>query len=162
MEDLAAAAGVSRGTLYSHFSSRRALVGTALLHVISEANATLAGLDPALSPDASIAELVATSWSVLGDMAGLRADAGAELGVWELRRPHQEPADRIRELVIRGRRDGAFRTDQNLNWQMECFFAVVQAGASLTRTEEPACTDPTAVIVATVRAVLAAELAASE
>jgi hypothetical protein len=130
--------------------------------VASEANTTLTGLDPALSPEDAVAALVATSWRALGDMAGLWAAARGELDEWELMRLHQEPADLIRKLVIRGRRDGAFRTDQNVNWQVACISAIARAGASLTRPEDPVPTDPTDAIVATVRTVLAAEPAASE
>lgn len=162
MGDIAVAAGVSRGTLYSHFAGRRALVGAALRRVMSEANTTLTGLDPALSPEDSVAALVANSWRVLGDMAGLLAAVGGDLSPPELRRLHQESADRIRTLMMRGRRDGTFRTDQNVNWQMESIYAIVRAGASLTRSEDRSWTDPADAIVATVRRVLAAQPAASE
>lgn len=63
---------------------------------------------------------------------------------------------------MRGRRDGVFRTDQNLNWQMECIYAIVRAGASLTRSEDRSWKDPADAIVATVRMVLAAAPAASD
>lgn len=163
MAEIAVASGVSRGTLYSHFASRRALVRAALQRVVSEANTTLMGLDDAaFPPDDAVAALVATSWRALSDMAGPWAAAGGELSPWELRRLHQQPADRIRKLVMRGRRDGAFRTDQNVNWQMECISAIARAGASLTRPDDPAPSDPTDAIVATVRTVLAAAPAASE
>lgn len=161
MEEIAISAGVSRATLYGHFSSRQALVASALHRAASEANALLSGLDPTLPPEDAVAALIATSWRVLGDMAGIWTVASGELSAWELRRLHQEPADRIRRLLLRGRRDGAFRTDQNVHWQVECIYAIAQAGVSLTRTNEPACTDPAATIAATVRAVLAAEPAES-
>jgi len=163
MEEIAVTSGVSRGTLYSHFPSRCALVRAALHLVVSEANMTLTGLDdPALSPEDAVAALVATSWRVLSDMAGLWAAAGCELGQWELRRLHQDTTGRIRQLVMRGRRDGTFRTDQKVHWQIECIYAIARAGASLSRPEDPAPIDPTDAIVATVRTVLAAEPAASE
>lgn len=162
MEEIAGAAGVSRGTLYSHFPTRRALVGAVLRRAASKANATLAGLDPTLPPGDAVDALVGSSWRVLGDMAGIWTAARGELSPRELTQLHQEPADRVRRLVMRGRRDGSFRTDQNVNWQVECIYAIIRAGASLHRTEEPACADLATVIVATVRAVLAAEPAASE
>lgn len=95
-------------------------------------------------------------------LADLWVAAGGELSPWELRGLRQEPADRIGKLLMRGRRDGAFRTDQNVNWQMECIYAIIQAGASLTRSGDPAPTDPAVTIVTTLRTVLAAEPAASE
>jgi TetR/AcrR family transcriptional repressor of mexCD-oprJ operon len=163
MGEIAVAAGVSRGTLYSHFPSRHALVRAALHLVVSEANMTLKGLDdPALSPGDAVAALVATSWRVLSHMASLWAAAGCELGPWELRRLHQDTMSRISKLVMHGRRDGTFRTDQNVQWQMECIYAIARAGASLSRPEDPAPIDPTDAIVATVRTVLAAAPAASE
>jgi TetR/AcrR family transcriptional repressor of mexCD-oprJ operon len=161
MEDIAVASGVSRGTLYSHFSTRQALIEAVLRREVQDGNTTLTGLDPALSPEDAVTTLVATSWRVLSDMAGLWAAAGGELSPWELRRLRQEPADRIRALLMRGRRDGAFRTDQNVAWQMECIYAIARAGASLSRLEDPTCTDPADAIAATVRAVLATEPAAS-
>ncbi|WP_344059329.1 hypothetical protein [Microbacterium pumilum] len=124
---------------------------------------TLTGLDdPALSPQDAVAPLVATSWRMLNDMAGLRAAAGGELSPRELRRLHQDTTGRIRTLVMRGRRDGTFRTDQTVHWQMYCIYAIARAGASLSRPEDPGPIDPTDAIVATVRTVLAAEPAASE
>ena len=162
MEEIAATAGVSRGTVYSHFSSRRALIEAALRRVVSASNETLGGLNPALSPEEAVGALVATAWRVLGGMAGLCAAAGGELTPWELSQLRQVPTDRIRRLLMRGRRDGVFRTDQNVNWQMECIHAIIRAGASLNGSEDRSWTDPADVIVATVRTVLAAAPAASD
>ena len=63
---------------------------------------------------------------------------------------------------MRGRRDGTFRADHNVKWQLECIYAIVRAGASLTRSEDRSWTDTTDAMVATVRTVLAAEPAGFE
>lgn len=112
-----------KGTLYSHFASRRALVGAALHRVGVRSEHDADGTARGAVPEDPVAALVAASRRVLGDMAGLWVAAGGELSLWELRRLRHEPADRIRKLVMRGRRDGTFRTDQNVNWQMECICA---------------------------------------
>lgn len=162
MEEIAAAAGVSRGTLYSHFPSRRELVIVTLRQVLTQANARLAGIDPTLSPGDSVDALVATSWRVLSQFAGISAAAEGELSRSELRRLHHEPADRIRRLVMRGRGDGTFRTDQDVSWQVECIYAIIRAGASLGRTDRPPRRDAAAEMATTVRAILAAAPAGSE
>jgi len=84
-----------------------------------------------------------TSRSSPASAAALWATAGGELSAWELRRLRQATADRIRKLVLRGRRDGTFRADHNVKWQLECIYAIVRAGASLTRSEDRSWTDTT-------------------
>ena len=105
MEDIAAAAGVSRATLYAHFRSRQALVETTLRRVLCEANAQIAALDPELTPEEAVDALLATSWRLLSQFDGLTIAAEGEVSSRELRRMHDEPADLMRRLLVQGRGD---------------------------------------------------------
>lgn len=156
MGEIAAAAGVSRSTLYSHFASRQTLVVTTLNRMLSHANAQFAALDPTLSPENAVAALVGTSWKLLGQFHGVSAAAVGHVSPQELRRLHDEPADHIRRLLARGRDDGSFRIDQDLSWQVECVYAISRAGAALLKTARSAQVDPSAEVVTSLRAVLAA------
>lgn len=161
LSDIALAAGVSRGTLYGHFAGRRPLLVAAFRMMRSEVDRQLANLDPELSAPEALDELVATSWWVLGHCAGMTIAARAEVTSLELQRLHDEPLTRIRKLLARGRREGLFRTDQSLEWQVECFYAIVQAGASQIRDGRMPAPEAAAQMVTTIRAVLQAEAAAS-
>ena len=159
--DIAAAAGVSRGTLYGHFASRRALIVATFQWMMSEVDRQLAGLDPDLPAPESLDEVVATSWWVLGHCAGMMVAARPEISARELRRLHDEPLARIRTLLVRGRSDGVFRSDQNLQWQTECVYAILQAGASQIREGQLLPPEAAAEMITTVRSVLRAEGAGS-
>ena len=155
MEDIAAAAGVSRATLYAHFRSRQALVETTLRRVLCEANAQIAALDPELTPEEAVDALLATSWRLLSQFDGLTIAAEGEVSSRELRRMHDEPADLMRRLLVQGRGDGSFRIDQDLNWQVECVYAIVRAGSTLVTNASGAQVDPAVDVSTSIRAVLA-------
>ena len=62
---------------------------------------------------------------------------------------------------MRGRDDGAFRTDKDPRGQIECFSAIVRAGASPGRTDHPPRRNAAAVVATTDQAIRAAAPAAS-
>ncbi len=152
---IAASAGVSRATLYGHFPSRRALVAQALRQTLGEADRQLASIDPAASVQQSLDDIVATSWRVLADAAGIAAAARVELSPFELRRLHEVPLARIAPMLRRGREDGVFRTDHDLGWQTECFYAVLQAGTAQVRRGGATPTEAACQMASTIRAMLA-------
>ncbi|MFN4001824.1 TetR/AcrR family transcriptional regulator [Microcella sp.] len=156
MEEIAVVAGVSRATLYAHFPTRQALVVTTLKKVLSQANAQIAGLDPELSPEEAVDALVVTSWRLLGQFQGMTVAAEREVSARELRRMHDESAEQIRRLLIQGRRDGSFRVDQDLHWQVECVYALVRAGFSHAGNTNQAYVDPSVDVATSIRAVLSA------
>jgi TetR/AcrR family transcriptional regulator, mexCD-oprJ operon repressor len=159
--DIAVAAGVSRGTLYGHFTSRRALVLAAFRWMMSEADSHFSAIDPDLATPESVNELIATSWWVLGHLSGMTSAARTELTASELRRLHEEPLARIRLLIARGRAEGVFRSDQSLGWQTECFYAILQTGAAQIRDGQLLEPQAAAEMVTTIRALLARENAES-
>lgn len=162
MGEIAAAAGVSRGTLYSHFPSRHALVAATFRWVMAEIDEQLDRMNPTLPARESLEELVTTSWWVLGHQAGMTAVARVELPASELRRLHGRSLSRIHGLLARGRDEGVFRADQDLGWQAECFYAILQVGASRIQDERLLQPDVAAEIIATILAMLAAVPGGSE
>jgi TetR/AcrR family transcriptional repressor of mexCD-oprJ operon len=158
--EIAAAAGLSRGTIYGHFSSRRQLVFAAFRAITARVDDRLARIDPALPIDQSIDDLVSTSWLVLGHFAGMAAAARSGASPNDLLVMYEEPRARIEELLIRGRQAGVFRSDQNVAWQAACFSAIVHAGATRMSGGQPA-SGTAEEMVAAIRAMLAAEPAAS-
>lgn len=159
--DIAIVAGVSRGTIYGHFASRQSLVAAAFQWMMAEVEMQLASIDPGLSGPESIDELVATSWWVLGHCSGMAIAARSQVSPRELRRLHDEPLARIRLLLVRGRDDGLFRSDQSLEWQIGCFYAILQAGAAQIREGRMLEPDAAAEMVTTIRSLLQAEGASS-
>ena len=160
--EIAIAAGVSRGTLYGHFSNRQALIGATFEWMMTEVDRQLASLDPTLPAPESLDELVRTSWWVLGHCAGMTLAARSEVTESGRGRLHDEPLTRIRALFVRGRNEGVFRSDQDLEWQVGCFYAILQAGASQIRHGRLLPPDAAAEMVTTIRSMLRATGETSE
>lgn len=154
--DIAATAGVSRGTLYRHFATRRDLLAAAVRRIISQLEGRFSQVDPARPPDESLDELAATSWWILGIVSGMSTAAKFGASPTDLRRMQDEPRKRVEELLRRGRAAGTFRRDQDLSWQLACWFALVEAGAARMRDDANPRPDTAAEMVATIRTVLAA------
>ena len=157
MTEIAAAAGVSRATIYGHFANRGSLVAAAVRWVTSRVDERLVRIDPAHPPAQALDDLVATSWWALGQLAGMSAAARCGAKPSDLRLLRDESRSRIEALIVRGRATGVFRSDQALEWQITCFTAIVRAGASRTRDAAPPGAEAGAEIVATIRAMLAVE-----
>lgn len=58
MDDVANAVGISKPSLYKHFKSKEDLVGEAMVRLLDGASEFLSGLDPALSPIATLTALL--------------------------------------------------------------------------------------------------------
>ena len=79
------------------------------------------GGDPWQALDA----LVTSSWQVLSELNALRGVVERSLSASELEGSHDHPRARVERLLARGRADGSFRTDQTLDWQVVCSFAIL-------------------------------------
>jgi AcrR family transcriptional regulator len=130
MNEVARAAGVGRGTLYAHFSSREELLEAVLDRVFTEADQALDEARPESGPaDAALERVVRTSWAVLDGCRRIRGAALALLGPERLRERHDRAAGRVEDLVGRGRGEGAFRRDLPTDWLVTLFFAMLHAAA---------------------------------
>lgn len=132
LAEIAQAAGVGRVTLYGHFSSRDELLTALLHHSMGRVEAQLSQVDLAGEPWEALDALVKSSWQVLNELNALRGVVERALPT-QLNASHDHPRGRLELLLARGRADGSFRTDQSLEWQVACYFAILHGAASELR-----------------------------
>ena len=134
MTEIAAEAGVGRVTLYGHFGSREDLIDALLTRSLTEMESAFADLDLEHGPaPEALTRLMHAPW-LFGRYRGLHAAGVKYLGAQKLRRLHDGVFGRIEAVFARGRQDGAFRTDQPLEWLVAVAYAL--AHAALTEVDE--------------------------
>jgi AcrR family transcriptional regulator len=127
---VAAAAGVSRVTLYSHFPTRFALLEALAERVICRGAAAIAAATPASGdPADALDRLIEAAWGKLDRHLPLFAASRAELSADALRRAHEQIDAPILTLIKRGRRAGAFRKDLPTTWLLATYYALMHAAA---------------------------------
>lgn len=116
MERVAAAAGVSRATLYHHFHSRDALMDTLTDQSIGEVTAALAAarLSEGTTPEA-MERMLRAAWQVIGRYRGL-VIVNQRLEREELRARLAPALAPVRALIRRGQRDAAFDPELPAEW----------------------------------------------
>lgn len=130
VQDIAKAAGVGRVTLYGHFDSRTALITEVATRAIAQTEASLSGVDFSGDPTEAMARLLEATWHLTHRFGGIVIAAGEVLPSEELRRAHEGPHRRARTLLERGRREGRFRADMPVEWQITMIQAVLHAASS--------------------------------
>ena len=132
--EIASEAGVGRVTMYGHFTSRAEVVEAAFARAMDRADASLSGLYLLDDPFAALERLVVASWLIVGELRLVLQAAEEALGHDAVRQRHAEPLERVRRLVRRGRRSGAFRRDLPEGWLVACYYAVLHGAAEETRS----------------------------
>ncbi|NEE01084.1 TetR/AcrR family transcriptional regulator [Phytoactinopolyspora halotolerans] len=155
VDDIVKAAGVGRMTLYGHFRTRQELVEAALADALRAGEETLAHVD--LTGDArdALTRLLESSWSLVAESAALVEAAQGVLPAGRMRELHAAPAERLNELIERGRRQGVFRTDLPVFWLINTVHYVLHGAAEEIRAGRLDSADAGRVIVATVQAIVA-------
>lgn len=129
MEEIASAAGVSRQTVYAHFSSREALVAALVTQAASEYERLLDGaaLDE-VAPDDALGAFLEAGWRFLEGFPLLLNSTAP------LPRPAPDPHDtvmpRLERILRRGQDDGIFQTSAPVDWLASAVLALHHAAAS--------------------------------
>lgn len=134
LADIAEAAGIARITLYGHFSSRTELLNALLHETMTRIETELGSLDVSVEPWPAMEALVASSWRLVNDVTVLRGVMEQALPDATMHGSHNDPRARVEHLLARGRADGSFRTDQSIEWQTACYFALLHGAGSEVRS----------------------------
>jgi TetR/AcrR family transcriptional repressor of mexCD-oprJ operon len=127
---IAAAAGVSRPTLYSHFPTREDLVEAAVKRTLTEVEQEIAAAGVGEGPAGeALRRLITTGWRALARHLAIARLALDVLPPERLRETHQQALDPLRRLIARGQRSGEFRDDQPGEWMVTVLHALLHAAA---------------------------------
>lgn len=134
MAAIASRAGVSRVTLYAHFASLPELVEAVIERAIAASMAAIDAARPGDGPAGeALARVSAASWAQLAHQDTVARAAAEHVPPDRLRRLHQPLMTLVGDLVARGQRDGALRTDLPADWLVSMFYALLHAAADHAR-----------------------------
>ncbi|MCG7309216.1 TetR/AcrR family transcriptional regulator [Brachybacterium sp. ACRRE] len=131
--DIAAEAGIGRMTLYGHFKTRAELIEAALVESIEKGDEVLADVPLDGDPASALQRLIASSWTLVDRSRALLAAAQKELPASRIREMHEKAEARMRGLLLRGQREGAFRSDLPLTWLLTTAHVVMNGAAEEAR-----------------------------
>jgi AcrR family transcriptional regulator len=129
MERVAAAAGVSRATLYHHFSSRDALMDRLTDQSIGEVTAALKAAHPEEgTPAEAMERVLLAAWQVIGRYRGL-VIVNQRLERAELRARLAPALAPVRAVIGRGQGDGTFDPDLPAEWLLGTVIDLIHAAS---------------------------------
>lgn len=127
--EIAAEAGVGRMTLYGHFKTRAELIEAAVMESLERGDSLLSQVSLEGEPTEALARLVESSWALVDQSLALLTAAQRELSAARIRELHEKAESRMRNLLDRGQREGAFRTDLPVQWLLTTAHVVMNAAA---------------------------------
>ncbi|MFD0419897.1 TetR/AcrR family transcriptional regulator [Streptomyces sp. NPDC127108] len=147
MAAVATAAGVTRQTVYAHFSSRDDLLTAVVDHMTERVAAAMdaAGADQGPAPDALL-RLLDAAWRAAETYPALARLGARPAPPEEDSARHQPIADRIARVLQRGREAGEFDPAPALSWQVAAVIALSHTTAEEIRTGRVPAADATAAL----------------
>ncbi|MFI6285377.1 TetR/AcrR family transcriptional regulator [Streptomyces sp. NPDC051018] len=134
MGAIAAEAGVTRQTVYAHFSTRDDLL-TAVVDRVTEE--TMAAMDAAALDEgpasAALVRLLDVSWRTFERHPVLLRTGSASMDQEDQRARHTSVADRLTRLIERGQEAGEFDAEQSPAWLVSATIALGHAAGDEVR-----------------------------
>lgn len=131
---VAAEARVSRPTVYAHFPERQQLVEAVVERTVSRVTSAIASAEPGNGAAAqALRRLVRASWSQLSRHQTIGQSAARELSAEAMHRSHHAAIQMLHQLLERGQREGAFRTDVPAELLVSAALALIHTTADAAR-----------------------------
>jgi AcrR family transcriptional regulator len=151
MSAIARRAGVVRATIYVHFPTRTALLDAVMEYAVAQVAEATRDAEPTRGePKEALERVLLATWRQLAKFHGLLAINTARLSAEELHRRHLPVLDQLEPLIKRGQKQGDFRSDLPVAWQLAVIRAIVHTtsheiqGGRLPETEAEAAMISTA------------------
>jgi TetR/AcrR family transcriptional repressor of mexCD-oprJ operon len=155
--------GLSRVTVYAHFSTKEELLEAVVARSVRAATASIQAAEPERGPPLEALErVVSASWREVARHQAIRQATAEELSPDAVRRTHEPAAAVLTRLIERGRKEGAFRGDLPAQWLEVSFFALLHAAADEVRTRRIGDNVAAAAVTTTITELFAAESALRE
>jgi TetR/AcrR family transcriptional regulator, mexCD-oprJ operon repressor len=143
--------GLSRVTVYAHFSTKDQLLEAVVARSVRAATASIQAAEPERGPPLEALErVVSASWREVARHEAIRQATAEELSPDAVRRTHEHAAAVLSRLIERGREEGAFRGDLPAQWLQVSFFALLHAAADEVRTRRIGANAAAAAVTTTI------------
>jgi AcrR family transcriptional regulator len=131
MTDIAAAAGLTRQTVYAHFQSREALLAAVGHRLLTQAVAAIDGAEPQAGPPAEALDRLTAAWwqTVARHASVLEVLAAAIPGAQAHHDFHVPILDRLERLIRRGQRSRDFDRTLPAGWLAAAFLGLMHTAA---------------------------------
>ena len=131
MSEIARRAGVVRATVYVHFPTRESLLDAVMEHAVAEvAEATRAAEPQRGEPKEALERVLRATWQELDRFQALLTINMTRLSPEELHRRHLPVLEQLAPLIERGQKQGVFRSDLPIAWQLAVIRAIVHAASN--------------------------------
>jgi TetR/AcrR family transcriptional repressor of mexCD-oprJ operon len=131
---VAARAGVSRVTVYAHFSTREAILEAVIERAVAHATVAFEeAADGADSAAEALERAIRAGWVELSRHAAIADAAAAQLSPDALRRTHEAGYAHARRMFEAGMEGGEFRSDVPVDWLVSVFHALLHAAGDDVR-----------------------------
>jgi AcrR family transcriptional regulator len=159
MAALAAAAGVSRPTLYAHFKTIPDVLGATVERVVHRSTSAIEAAEPDRgSAHEALERMVEASWRQLASLQDLVSSAAEHLSRAQLDHAHGPLMSRTAEVMTRGQRDGTIRSDLPVVWLVSAYYALIHSADELARSRRVKRADALQILKTSLRDLLGAEL----